>query len=310
VANYLPLETTYRSVVIGLPGPTPAAGALRSAVRVQAFDVGPDYFRTLGTALRGREFTDADDDHAAKVIIVNDAMARRWWPDGNVIGQTIRASEGDSATVYRVIGVAATGKYRTLGESPQPAIFRAAYQHDQFAAAVVVHGSAAGAATLASVRSAITAVDPAIAPLRVGTMDEQLAYALFPARVAGIVLSVIGAIGLLVAVTGLAASLAYGIARRTHEIGIRMALGAQRGNILWIFGRETGNLMLIGMGIGLPCALAIARLLRTMLGAANEAVPSTVLAVISLLVIAAATACWIPVRRAMHVDPIEAIRHE
>jgi predicted permease len=312
IADYLPLETTYNSLVVNRPEQASPSPAGRAGVSAQVFDVGPAFFHTVGTPLQGRDFASTDDERGEKVIVVNDALARRWWPAGNALGRTLRVKHGDTSaeTAYRVIGVAATGKYRTLGERPQSVLFRAAFQHDQARATLIVDAAAPAAAALASLRAAIARVDPDIAPLRMGAMEEQLAFALFPARVAGIVLSIVGGLGLVLALTGLAASLAYGVARRTREIGIRIALGARRRNILLQLGRETGRLVGIGLAVGLPLTWALTRVLRSTLAGTADAGTTTILGAVAILVISATAACWIPARRAMRVDPMEAFRHE
>ena len=137
-ANYLPLETTYRSVVVEEPT-RPGEPPSTEGIAVQSFDVGPGYFETMGTGLRGREFEPTDATPGAPVVIVNDALARRWWPGDDAIGHTLRIREGDVRTTSRVVGVAATGKYRSLAEDARPVVYRAALQHAQSKMTVVVH---------------------------------------------------------------------------------------------------------------------------------------------------------------------------
>ena len=310
LSSYLPLETTYRSVVVEPPAGQAPRGPEHTGVMVQSFDVGPAFFRTLGITVRGRDFEPADDERGTKVIVVNEAFALRWWPGGGALGRTLRIHDSAKDEGYRVVGVVPTGKYRTLGERPQPVLFRAAFQHDLSRAVLVVSGSGGAAATLAGVRAEIERLDPTVAPLQLGTLDDQVAYALVPARIAGLVLSVIGALGLALALTGLAASLSYGVAQRTREIGIRMALGAPRSRVAGQIVREAGRLVAFGIALGLPLAWALTHALGTTLAGVGETAPTTVVVVVALLALCALAACWIPARRAMLVNPIEAIRHE
>ena len=308
-ANYLPLETTYRSVVVGAPtrrGEPPST----DGIAVQSFDVGPAYFRTMGTPLRGREFEPTDATPGAPVVVVNDALARRWWPGENAIGHTLRIREGDVRTTSLVVGVAATGKYRSLAEEARPVVYRAALQNAQSKMTVVAHTRDRSPRSLRALRDALTRVDPNLLDARAGPLADQLDYAMLPLRVAGMVLTVVGALGLVLGVAGLASSLAYGISLRTREIGIRMALGAQRRTVLIQFAREVGRSLALAELIGLPIAFGVVLALRSTVAGAVALAPSVMVFMSLLLGAATVGASLLAVGAALRIEPVEALRHE
>ena len=306
---YLPLMTSRSIIGVKIPGVTPPAGD--DAIHVQVFDVGPDFFLTMGTpVLQGREFAAGDDEHAPRVAIVNDAMARRYWGRGSAVGRVVSIDTGGGIAPHEVIGVVATGKYRSLNESPAPVLFRAerqSYHPRLTVVAEVAPGTSEGA--LADIRKEVATLDPNLVVIS-GTMKQSLGFTLFPARAAGLALSVAGVLGLLLALAGIAAVLAQSVAQRTREIGIRMALGAQPREILTQVMGEGARLIGVGLGIGAVAAFAVTRVLSGLLYGISPSDPGTFAAVIVLLAGSALGACLLVARRAVAVDPLVAMRSE
>jgi predicted permease len=311
--QYLPLATTRMSMGVQVPGVTPPPG--ETAFQIQAFDVGPSYFATMGTpVLRGREFGARDDERAPNVVVINEAMARRFWPDGEALGRTITldtgAPDGSGTATYVVVGVVATGKYRSLAERPTPVLFRT--ERQSYRARLTIVADVAGAtptAVLSGIRAEVARLDPNLV-LRTGTLEEHLGFALFPARASGVALGVAGMLGLLLALAGLGAVVAQSVAQRTREIGIRMALGADRLDVLGHVVREGARLLAVGVAVGVVLALGATRALAGLLYGIGASDPVTFGLVIAVLVTTALGACALAARRAMGVDPATTMRGE
>jgi putative ABC transport system permease protein len=266
----------------------------------------------MGTRLLlGREFGTGDDENAPPVCVVNEAAARRFWPKGNAVGQTVGMGlEPGKSSPCEIIGVVATGKYRSLSEQPTPILFRAdrqSYHGRLTVVADVEHASQA--AVIGGIRQTVRALDPKLVVIT-GTLEDHLGFAIFPARATGIALGVAGAIGLLLALAGIAAVLAQSVAQRTREIGIRMALGADRRDIVGGFVSEGARLLGTGIAIGAVIALAATRLLSGVLYGISARDPLTFVGVTLLLAASALGACLLVALRATAVDPLVAMRSE
>ncbi|MBI2149277.1 MAG: ABC transporter permease, partial [Acidobacteria bacterium] len=272
--------------------------------------VSPDYFETMRIPiLRGRSFTEADRPGAPLVIIVNEAFAQRYWPGADPLGK--RVSTNSPAGPFReVIGVTRTGKYNTLAEDPRPYYYLPLGQN--YNPALVLHVKTADdpSAMAPSVRDAIRGLDRAVPVFDVKTMDEHMRLPLFPARVAGMALGAFGGLALLLALVGVYGVMAYSVAQRTREIGVRIALGADSKDLLRLVLRDALGLISIGILIGVAAALALARLVGFLLYGITPSDPAAFVAAIAVLAGAALLACYIPARRAMHIDPVAALRSE
>jgi predicted permease len=309
IANYLPLETTSSSLSVA----TPERAAASSPRMVQYFDVGPRYFATLETPLvRGREFEASDDPRSSPVVVVNDAMARAVWGTADAVGRLIalRGPDDERYEEYRIIGVVPTGKYRSLGEPPHPIVYRAALQHGEPKATLVVHSTAPAAVTIAEVRKVIAALEPNLAVARSGPLSDQLSIALFPVRATSALLGAVGGLGLALALVGLAALIAYSVTCRQREIGIRLALGARVATIVLEIGNESLRLLATGLAIGCFAALLLARFLSGVLFGVSPTDVPTFAAVVALLVVTGSATTWLMARRAAAVDPMTALRQE
>jgi putative ABC transport system permease protein len=279
--------------------------------------VGAGFFETTGTALiRGRTFGEADQSNNSRVVVVNETMAKRAWPDSDPVGQPLKL--GDDT--WEVIGVVSD----TRSAFPLAPILPAVYQPvtpDGYASpsrkgvTLVVRalrGHDSSALLVAEVRS----ISPDLTVVEIKPLTREVDQALFLARVAAYTYGGIGILALILAAAGLAGVTAYAVARRTREIGIRMALGAQRAHVLWLVLREGTGIILAGTVTGLALALALTRALSGVVEALAETTrtsvsdPLLLLGGPALLVALALIACYIPARRSTQVDPITALRSE
>jgi len=305
LAGYLPLGTEHSNGNIPVAGQELPPG--ERGFFFEMLSAGPGYFATTGTPLlQGREFTDADREGAPRVAIINEAAARSYWPGQNPIGRRL----GDPGNTLEIVGVVPTGRYRTLGEEPKPAFYRCFLQGQHLGGALVAHVQGAPGPVLSAIRGVAQELDSRLALTRVSTLEQHLSLAWFPMRTSGLLLGVLGAVALILAVSGLFGVVAYSVSQRTREVGIRMALGAQRSDVLRLVMRQGLWLAGIGTILGVAGALAATRLLRGLLFGVGATDPLTFIAVPLLLLAVALLACWFPARRAAGMDPMTALRNE
>jgi putative ABC transport system permease protein len=271
--------------------------------------VGPGYFETMGIpVLAGREFNRHDGEGARLVVVVNETMARRFWPGQTPLGRRLRLMERENilGPYHEVVGVVKDIKNRSLSEEPRSFFYVPALQN--YRGQMALHVRTVGEPSLlrSAVRDRVLALDKGL-QVEVATMRENLAAAFLPARVTAAVLGLVGLFGLSLAVVGIYGVISYAVSQRTGEIGLRMALGAQSRDILWLVIGQGLKLTLIGVGLGAIIALALTRLLTSLLVGVSAADPLTFLAVPLMLTTVAFFACWIPARRAMRVDPMLAL---
>ena len=271
--------------------------------------VGPDYFATMDIPLvRGRDFSPQDRTGAPPVVVVNEEFARRYFPNQNATGQRLR--QGSDGPYMEIIGVVRNTKYRSLRESPLPFIYIPLAQEYQRGMTLVMRADDDPAALAASVRSAISALNRDVPVYAVKTMTEQISAALATDRMIAALLSVFGGAALLLAVVGLYGVMAYSVAQRTHEIGVRMALGAQPRDILRLVVGQGLRMILVGAAVGLALAFAATRVVASLLFDLSATDPLAFAGVTLLLALVALLACYVPARRATKVDPMIALRYE
>ncbi len=274
------------------------------------FSVGPGYFATMGTTLlQGREFTERDRAGAPRVAVINEAAAGRYWPGQNPIGRRLYSGDPKPENALEIVGVVETGRYLTLGEEPTPVVFKCFLQEQHLGGTLVAHVQGDPGPALAAIRAVAQELDPRLA-LTLTALERHLSLALFPMRTSGLLLGVLGLVALALAVSGLFGVIAYSVSQRTREVGIRMALGAQRRDVLRLVLRQGLTLAGIGVGIGLVGALIATQLLRSLLFGVGPADPVTFLGIPLLLLLVAWLACWLPARRAARIDPMQALRCE
>ena len=262
-AAYLPLGTERSNGNFQLDGQESGSGRFGF---FEKFGVGPGYFTALGTKLlQGREFNEADSEDAPRVAIINEAAASRYWPGENPIGRRLYAGEAHAENAREIVGVVQTGRYGTLGEDPKPAFFECFLQDVPSRATLVAHVRSDPQLALAAIRGAVQELDPRLTVTGAATLEQHITLALFPVRTSGMLLGVLGVVAMLLAVSGLFGVIAYSVSQRTREVGIRMALGAQRRQVRRLVLRQGMKLAILGVGVGLPAAIGATRLLRNLL---------------------------------------------
>ncbi len=304
----LPLSLDYSSTSIYVEG-QPVTGTSNLPLAVPNV-ISPNYFHTMEIPLRGRDFTERDDKEESRVAIINETFARRMFPGRDPIGGRFNF-DGPDKPFWEVIGVAADGKYNTLGEAAQPAFYRPLLRNYSTNATLVARtNSGDPRSTIAGLRNELQRLDPTLPVYNAKTLTEHLSLPLFPFRVAAVVLGSFGVLAIILAAIGIYGVMSYVVAGRTREVGVRVALGAARGDVLLLIMRQGTSLALIGVAVGLLIAFATARLLVKVLFGVSPADPLTYLGVSALLAAVAALACYIPARRATRVDPLVALRYE
>jgi len=307
MTDNIPLSLNYNDTSIYLEGQPPASSSeLPIAIPTS---VSPDYFRTMGIALRGRDFAEQEDKVENRVAIVNETFARKFFPGQEAIGKRFNFSGADKP-FWEIIGVCGDGKYNTLGEEQKPALFRPQLRDYNTTIALVVRTRNDPRTTLAAMQRELRNLDPTLPLYSVKTLTEHMKIPLFPARMAAGALGSFGVLALVLAAVGIYGVMSYVVAGRTREIGLRMALGAQSGNVRSLILRQGMTLALIGSVIGLAIAFGATRLLKSVLYGVSASDPITFVGVTFLLAIVALLACWLPARRATRVDPMIALRAE
>ncbi|HET9743448.1 MAG TPA: ABC transporter permease [Terriglobales bacterium] len=282
----------------------PHNGRLTPVIAVQ-----PGYFSTTGIALlRGRDFDDHDDDKSTMVAIVNQALVDRTWPGQDPIGKHLYML-GESWDIH-VIGVATTVKYATMGEPPQPIVYFPLKQHYAPFVTLYVRTKGDPNAALGSIRTAAQSLDSTLPIRRVLTVSELLDQSLTAPRVGAELLGAFGILALILAAIGTYGVMSYLVNQRTQEIGVRMALGAQHGDVLRLILGNGMTMVVVGILIGFGGAALLARAMNTLLYGIGMFDSASFLGTALLLIAVALVACGIPARRAARVDPMVALRYE
>jgi predicted permease len=294
---------------IAVEGYTPKSGEeIHSRIDL----VGPSYFSTLGIPiLLGREIG-AKDASGLRGAVVNETFAHRFFPNTNPIGKHIRDTYPGNPAECIVVGVAADAKYNSLREKTPPRLYGPLFNPwwEQATAVYEVRTFADTASVSAALRSTVQEVAPSLPPISIRTMNGLVSDTLQTDRFIEQLSTAFGVLAVLLASVGLYGVMAYVVARRTRDIGIRMALGAEPGNVLWQVLRESFVLALIGIVIGVPAALAGTRFVRSMLFGLGFADPIVIVSAAALLALIAALAGLLPAHRASRVDPMVALRYE
>ena len=268
--------------------------------------VGPGFFETMGIPiLAGRALSARDSESAPKVVVINETFARHYFPNQGPVGKRL----GDGT---EIIGVAKDAKFDTVRREAAPTMYLPYLQHLEGMDTVSFEIRTAGSPTaiVPDARRAVAAVGANLPLFDVKTQEQQIAGSLFEEHLFAKLVGCFGLLALLLASIGLYGVMSYAVVRRTSEIGIRVALGAQRGQVLWMVLRETTLLVAAGLGIGLPTALALTRLIRNQLFGLKPTDPFTIAVATLTLVVVAVFAGYLPARRASRVDPMVALRYE
>ncbi len=271
--------------------------------------ISPDYFGAMGIPLlQGRNFADADREGSPGVVIVNESFAHRYLPGENCLGRRIESwiQKNDWLTIVGVVGDVRSWAER----EPDPEMYLSYLQAGGPHMTLLVRTAGNPVRWVAAIRNQLAIIDKDQPPHNVETLDRLQAGSLTPRRVNMLLFGAFAALGVILASVGIYGVVAYSVSQRTHEIGVRMALGAERRDVLKVVVGQGLRSVLIGAGIGVAASLAVTRLLRTMLFGIKPTDPATFLAVGLLLLGVALAACYIPARRATKVDPMVALRYE
>jgi predicted permease len=260
--------------------------------------------------LEGRVFGPQDTNQVRPVAVISETLARRFFPDGSPLGKHFGMDRPESVDQFEIIGVVKDSKYQSLAEPPEP---NAYYIHSQIPfplGNLVIRYSGSPDALIPQIRRAITEVNRALPIDRVISLSDHIGLSLTQERLVARLATFFGLLALLLACVGLYGVLSYAVARRTNEIGVRMALGAMRGDVIWLVLREALALVGAGVVIGLLASLAATRTVSTLLYGLRPNDPLTIAAATLLLLAIAALSAYLPARRASRVDPMAALREE
>jgi predicted permease len=271
------------------------------------------YFETLRIPIkRGRTFSDTDNENAPKVAVINETMAKKFWPNGDALGRRFKSKDNQHKwTDIEVIGVVQDGKYKGIIEDPMPYVYRPLAQDYVPLRNIQVRTSVPPESLELEIAATIHELAPGLA-VTVNTMDQDLqginGYLFY--RLGAQLSGTMGLLGLILAVVGVYSVVSYAAAQRTHEIGIRMALGAESRDVLKMMLSRSLFMIAAGVGLGMILALVGARTLRSFLVGVSPSDPVTFGGVMVLLLSVALLACLIPAHRATRVDPLVALRYE
>jgi predicted permease len=310
LASYVPMGGFPSKAPVSIEDrPTPPG---QQAPRVLFNCIDPPYFQTMRIALlRGRSFTDSDNEASPRVAIINQTMAQRFWPRQEPIGKRF-STNGDTGPFAEVVGITGDGKYQTIGENSQPFFYIPLTQSLVSKRALQIRTHTPPESLAAPVKELIAHLAPDLSIMDIETMKQSLEGALgfFAFRLAAALAAVLGAIGLILAVVGVYGVVSFATSQRTHDIGIYRALGASSRDILNLVGLQGVRLVIAGVATGSLLAWALTRAMTHFVAGISTSDPVTYLTIAVFLAIVALLACWIPARRAMKVDPMVALRHE
>jgi predicted permease len=304
LADFSPLSFTIHAGDVHPDGYLPRTG---ESVQVSSAIVSPNYLRTMHTPIvAGRDFTEQDTAGSRLVAIVNEEFVNRYWPGQDAIGK--RFSE--DGQWFNVVGVARNGKYRRLVYAPEPVFFQPLYQRYQ--GLVMIHARVSGdpRSYAAAVEKSVHELNADLPVFGVTTLKASMQFGSIFERLAGTFAGAFGLLALALAAVGIYGVIGYTTRQRTHEMAIRMALGAQRAEVLRLVLGQGLLLTLAGLAVGIAMSLALTRYLKSVLFGVTTSDLLTYAAVTSLLCLVSLVACYIPARRATKVDPMEALRYE
>src|SRR5579871_6399466 len=307
LGSSIPLSIAQSRTVVfaeGKPAPAP-----KDAPSAYFYGVSPGWFQTMQTRLiAGREFETRDSAESAQAAIINQALAQRLFPNEDPIGK--RVGQGPNGPWRQITGIVQNGKYQSLNDDSQPALFWPRAQQYSPSMCIVARSSMPPAEVLRRLQQAVYSIDPTLPFFQAGSLEEHLNLPLLPARIAAIMLGGFGALAVVLAATGLYGLLAYSVAKRTREIGIRVAVGASRRDVLSLVLRRALVIVAAASTVGAGLALGVGRFFAPILYGVNPRDPATYALSIVLMAAIGTVACMIPARRALGIEATVALRED
>jgi predicted permease len=274
--------------------------------------IGPCFFDTLGIGLLfGREFLSADSETAARVAIISESTARKFFPNQNPIGLRLGFDRPDTSGDVQIVGVARDIRHQVPEDRPPETVYipyTQAPARNLGQMNLMIRTVASPGTVITAIQREVQSIDRNLPLVGVQTQSQEIDDALGGRRSLATLLTIFGALALILTSIGLYGTISHAVARRTRELGIRMALGAEKQDVLWAVMRQALVVVLIGVAIGIPAAAVATRLIASMLFTVGTSDPITIAATIFVMFATALLATWIPARRAVRVDPMIALR--
>jgi putative ABC transport system permease protein len=293
-------------VIEGRPAPPP-----EQVIDAETYAITPGYFSTLGIPIvRGEDFSTRHGATAPGVTIINEALVQRYFPNEDPIGKRITLGNPQTGPWLTIIGIARNVQHQSLDGAPYPQMYGVHTQQAPRLLSFIVRTSSDPLSLISAARSQVRALDADLPVARVTTIEQLMSDSIARPRFNTTLLIVFAGVGLLLAAVGIYGVISYSVAQRTHEIGVRLALGASRGDVLKLVLKQGLKLALGGVLLGAAGAVALAQLMKSLLFNISASDPLTFVGVAAVLVGVAALACYIPARRATKVDPMIALRYE
>jgi putative ABC transport system permease protein len=282
------------------------------APSIQHTVVTPDYFRTMGiTLLAGRDFNDADTQDSQNVTIIDERLARQYWPNQSPLGKRVRfGPPEDNEPWFTIVGVVSAVRHQRMQEETRPSVYLPHQKIPVGGMTLVARTSANPKDFTGAIRREVAQLDPDLPVSEVATMEEVVAESIWQPRLYAMLFAVFAGGALLLALIGIYGVMAFLVQTRTHEIGVRMALGASARDVFNLIVGRGMKLTVVGVLIGVAGAIALTRLMHSLLFNTSATDPFTFILISLLLSVAAFLACYIPARRAAKVDPLVALRYE
>ena len=308
LASRLPFSLNFNRTNIAIPGRQKAADEMGPSINSAI--VSPGYFTTLGIGvLEGRAFSESDVPDDRRVAIVNEMFARSHWPNESAIGRTVYERTLDSGRGFEIVGVVANHTLQTVGEAPQPAIYFSTTERPSGYNVVVARTSGDDGALVGRMRETLLELEPDLLLMESQTMRGQIQGMLFPIRVAAALVTAFSGLGLALAAVGLYGIIAFSVAQRTREIGIRMAVGARPGTVVRLVLRQGLGLAAAGLVMGSLLGALATRVVAGAVYGVSVADPVTWVGAAAVLLAAAMLANAVPAYRAVRIDPVRALRN-
>jgi predicted permease len=308
LATSLPLSLDVSTTGISMEGEPEVNGANTPEATFNS--IGPGYFQTMGIPLvAGRDFSEDDKAESTKVVIVNETFTRKFCHGQPAVGKRFRSGGGSSdPSLYEIVGVAKDGKYFSLGEDPTPYVYFTLSQSYSSSCSLVVRTYGDPRSVIGAIRTEVQRQDPNLPVFNVKTLAEHMGLSLFPLRIGAGIAGAFGFLALILAAIGTYGVMSYSVSQRIREVGIRMALGANKGEVLRLMVKPGVILTVIGMAVGLIVAVGISILISGVLYGVSSTDPTTFVGIAVLLSVVAIVACLVPALRATKVDPMDALR--